>query len=193
MNKTWVALMAGVSLLLMQGAARADVFSITADVPVQLSLKLDGDSVDNSVSGFKVGVSLPFLVGFGYESYKAALDKKDLGLGTKGDLNFQLIDIFFNLPVPVVNIALGVGAGTATFDPDKFDLGGGDSVTLNAANVTQYFVSLGIPIAVLFDVHVGYHVLSGSFDIKTTSSGGTSKDSSDLKATMISLGAKVGF
>jgi hypothetical protein len=191
MKKTWVALAAGMALLLAQGVARADVFSITADVPLQLSLKLDKTTVGNSVAGYKVGVSLPFLVGFGYEAYNAALDKKDFG--AKADLDFRIFDVFLNLPVPVVNIALGLGAGTATFNPDKFDLGGGVTFKTDSAAVTQYFVSLGIPIATLFDVHLGYHVLNGKFDTKTTVGGVTAKDSSDLKASMISLGAKVGF
>jgi len=191
MSKAWLAMLAGVSLLLAQGIAKADTLSVTADIPLQLQLKLDKTDVGNSVSGYKVGVSLPFLVGFGVEGYKAALDKKDFG--AKGDLNLQLVDIFLNLPVPVVNIALGAGVGTASFDPNKYDLGGGDSLKLSSGTVTQYFASVGIPIAVLFDVHLGYHVLSGKFDTKTTTAGVTTKDSSDLKATLITLGAKAGF
>jgi hypothetical protein len=191
MKKAWVALAAGVSLMLGQGVARADLLSVTADIPLQLQLKLDTTNVNNSVAGYKVGVSLPFLVGFGFESYKAALDKKDFG--AKGDLNFQIVDIFLNLPIPFVNIAIGAGAGSATFDPSKFDFGGGTSLKLDAAPLTQYFVSLGLPIAVVFDVHLGYHVLSGKFDTKATNGGVTVKDSSNLSATMISLGAKVGF
>lgn len=195
MMKTWAALAAGIAMLLVQGVARADVFSVTADVPVSLALKLDNTTVGNSVSGYAVGVSLPFLIGFGVEGYKATMSKKDFG--AKGDLNFNLVDVFVNLPIPVVNIALGLGAGTATFDPDKFSVSdpvlGNGTLKFGSAPLTQYFASVGIPIAKVFDVHVGYHVLSGKFDEKGSFASGNSKVSADLKANMLSVGAKIGF
>jgi hypothetical protein len=182
MKKAWVAMGAGMALLLAQGVARADVFSVTADIPMQLTLKFDGDKVGNSVSGYIVGVSLPFLVGFGYENYTASLDKKDVPVKT--DYKVQFFDVFLNLPIPVVNIVLGAGLGTAQFDPDDL-LGPGTKI--KDANLTQYLVSVGIPIAVLFDVHLGYRTFSGTHDTKPGSG------SFDTKGQLISLGAKVGF
>jgi hypothetical protein len=136
-------------------------------------------------------VTLPFLVGFGYESYKATLDKKDFG--GKADLNFAIFDIFFNLPISVVNIAIGGGFGTATFDPSTVDLGAGNTLKASSAPITQYFASVGWPFAAIFDVHLGYHVISGKYDAKATIGGVTAKTSASLKANMTSLGAKVAF
>lgn len=184
MKKTWVAVAAGVALLLGQGIARADVFSVTLDVPLQLNLKLDSTKVDNSVSGFIAGVSLPFLVGFGYENYTAALNKKDLGGVKAADYKVQMFDIFLNLPIPVVNIAIGGGLGTGQFNPDDFP---GPGVKVKDAALSQYFVSLGYPILPLLDVHLGYRVFSGSHDIKP--GGG----SADAKGNLLSIGAKLGF
>lgn len=153
------------------------LFSISADVP--LSFTIDGDAAD-SVSGFLVGVSLPFFVGFGFENYEATF--KGAAGGTDVVLSNKIFDVFVDLPVPFVNIGIGLGAGTVAIDTGSVDI-------WDDASLTQFFVTVGIPIVILFDVHVGYHVLSGTASAKS----GTGAADLEIDAVMISLGAKVGF
>lgn len=180
MKRTIIGLVAGAGLILFAGAAQADVFSVSADVPIAYSFS-EGGSADE-VSGYKLGVSLPFLVGFGVEEYTATLKSN----GVKSERNFSFIDLFFNLPVPLVNIALGYGFGTASVDQTPATTG----LTYEDADVNQYFLSVGYPFAGVFDVHLGYHVVSGSGDVKQDN---TKIGETKLDGNMVSLGVKVGF
>jgi len=179
MKRTTFAILAALAVLIAPAAARADVFSVTADLPVAYSFD-DGGSAD-SVSGFKAGVSLPFLIGFGLENYTVT-DKDDSG--SEASVDFTFLDLFVNLPVPFVNIVLGVGAGAVTGDLKD------SPAKLENTTATQYFVSLGIPIAAVFDVHVGYHWVQAKADITVD---GDKIDQAKLDGNMTSVGIKVGF
>jgi hypothetical protein len=180
MKRKIFCLMAGVSLVFFASAAHADVFSVAADVPLQYSFD-DGGSADD-VSGFKLAVSLPFLVGIGVEQYTATVESP--GLST--DVDFSIVDVFVNLPVPIINLGLGIGLGSASVEQTPATAG----QTFEDADIFQYFVTLGYPIAVLFDVHLGYHVVGGTSDIKQS---GSKVGEAKLDGNMLSLGIKIGF
>lgn len=181
----------GVTLLaigLLALPARADTLSVFADLPVAMSLKLDDgqgntDTKDASgLSGYKVGVTLPFFVGLAYESYGSKFSgNKVVGQSFRYDVT--MYDLFLNLPLPVVNIAAGGGIGKGKFSD------GPPGVTVDDANLTQWFASLGYNIVPLVDVHFGYHAFSGKNPISTPSG------QPDLKVNgdMWSLGLKIGF
>ena len=192
MQRIFIALFVGMASLFLTSAAWADIISISADVPIAFEFD-DGGSAD-SVSGYKIGLALPgIIVGIGYEDY--LVTQKNSGADDT-EINFKIIDIFLNLPLPIVNIALGYGAGSASInDVTGTNTTDGDfEFTFSDATITQYFISLGIPFGLLFDIHVGYHVLDGESDVKlVTDNSGTSKDKVDLSATMTSLGIKFGF
>ncbi len=163
--------------------ARADTFSVSLDVPVSYTYK-DSTLHDAKASGAIVGLSLPFLVGFGFEAYTV---KAQAGAAPATDFEnkVQMLDVFLNLPVPVVNIRLGAGVGTASLSvpsqpTQQFDKG----------TLTQGYLDVGIPIAVVFDVHLGYHAISGKVKDKTLP--GPNPDV-DVGAKMWTLGVKVGF
>ncbi|MCZ6646234.1 MAG: hypothetical protein O7B79_08335, partial [SAR324 cluster bacterium] len=90
-------------------------------------------------------------------------------------------DAFIDLPTPFINIGLGIGIGKA----DVVESGG--ATIYESASLFQYFVTLGIPFAAVFDIHVGYHQIQGSANNK---SGGQ-----DFKVdgNMVSLGLRFGF
>ena len=163
--------------------AWADVFSVSLDVPVSYTYK-DSTLHDAKASGAIVGLSLPFLVGFGFEAYTVKA-KADTPAPVDFENKVQMFDVFFNLPVPVVNIRLGAGVGTS-----QLSVPSQPTKTFDKGTLTQGYLDVGIPFAVLFDVHLGYHAISGK--VKETTPPGTKPDV-DVGARMWTLGLKVGF
>ena len=176
MQSKLVGLAAGFVLIFSAGAAHAQFFSIAADVPLQY--EFDSGESGEDVSGFKLAVNLPILIGFGFEDY--TVTRKVAG-SPNTELSFNLFDAFIDLPTPFINIGLGIGIGKA----DVVESGG--ATIYESASLFQYFVTLGIPFAAVFDIHVGYHQIQGSANNK---SGGQ-----DFKVdgNMVSLGLRFGF
>ena len=165
-------------LLLVSFAAGASAQSVSADIPIVYMF--DEQTLDDEkVSGIKLAVSLPFLLGFGLESYKVT--GKFTTVPADFDYQVTFFDVFVDIPFPVANLVLGGGVGKGEFDLVPAT-GGFDDATL-----AQLFVSLGIPFAAIFDVHVGYHLIRGESDVQ----GATSP--LDLDADMATIGLKVGF
>ena len=163
--------------------AWADVFSVSLDVPVSYTYK-ESDFQDAKASGAIVGISLPFLVGFGFEAYTVKAKAGPAPL-TDFENKVQMFDVFFNLPVPVVNIRLGAGVGTS-----EITVPADPTAMFDKGTLTQGYLDVGIPIAVLFDVHLGYHAINGK--VKDKSPPGPNPDV-DVGAKMWTLGVKVGF
>ena len=190
MKKLIVGTLTVFALFWASPPAQAEFFSVAVDVPVDFSF--DDASTVKEVSGAKFSVSFPFLVGLGYENYdvtqiQCGIDPITNTVVTGKDFvsTITMLDIFFTLPIPFVNIVLGLGSGTAKFV-------GPNSQFLNNADLTQYYVSVGIPFAVILDLHVGYHVISGAADPSTlgVSQGFTKKV---MDGNMTSIGLKLGF
>jgi hypothetical protein len=167
--------------------ARADTLSVSADLPVasSVTLKSSGGTAttydSKSISGVTAGVSFPFLIGLGYEDYSNSFSKS----GTKFDYDVTMYDIFLNLPIPVVNIAIGAGMGTGSLSQPSSQQGGAHP--FKDADLTQWFASLGYPIFPLVDLHVGYHSFSG------TNKGKLGAPDLKVDGSMYSLGVKIGF
>ncbi|MCH8884370.1 MAG: hypothetical protein IIA41_12860 [SAR324 cluster bacterium] len=177
MNKLWVGFAAGLAALF--AASTASAFSIALDVPVAYEFD-DGGSADE-VSGFKLGLGIltfPAVdFGLGYERYELT---EDAG-GTDATVTFDIIDVFVDIPFPFINIVIGAGMGRT-----EFELG----TVSKSADVTQWYVSLGYPILLLFDIHVGWHqVMVDEIDVPM----GATTVPVDVSGTMWSVGAKLGF
>ena len=177
MNKLWVGFATGLAALF--AASTASAFSIALDVPVAYEFD-DGGSADE-VSGFKLGlgiITLPAVdFGLGYERYELT---EDLG-GTDATVTFDIIDVFVDIPFPFINIVIGAGMGRT-----EFELG----TVSKSADVTQWYVSLGYPSLLLFDIHVGWHqVMADEIDFTF----GGVPATVDVSGTMWSVGAKLGF
>lgn len=172
MNKILVAIAAGAAALFAASTASAVMLSL--DIPVAYEFE-DGGSADE-VTGFKAGVALPlspaFLVGVAYESYELTEEA-----GTDDAIiNFEIFDVFIELPFSLVNIGLGYGQGTADLELQTID---------ESTDVTNAFITLGLPVGV-WDLHVGWHSVSA--DEIDTAFGPI-----DLSGTMWSVGAAIFF
>jgi hypothetical protein len=180
MKRLLILATTGFALFFLAPSAKAEIFSVALDIPVQYKFSELGSA--DKVSGFKAAINLPFLFGFAFEDYTATLDTGGSG-GVAQEIGITMFDIFLDLPTPLINIGLGIGAGTA----DVVEAAP-STVEYDNATMLQAFFTLGIPIYELFDVHIGYHVLKGTADNKDAS--GTDLV---LDGDMLSVGVRVGF
>ena len=164
--------------IVMWAVTPAHAISLSLDIPYSNEIKgtAPGSKAMSagSVSGYIVGISTPWWVGVAHEDYNAAYNA-DFGSGTKTDAKilYTMNDIYLELPVPVISAAVGYGVGTA-----KLDVPGATS-----SDTSQYFARLGLRVAMLFDVHLGYHKGTVKGD-----SGG-----SDTEFTTMTLGVGASF
>jgi len=177
MKKLVIGLMLGSAMLFAAVPAQALV-SVSADVPLQYTYKESGEAAD-SVSGVKIGIKLPILVGLGLETYTA--ESEDAGV--KFSHSIQMLDVFYELPIPVINIALGLGLGQASAETNF------GSYTYDNGFASQYWLSVGYAFAAVIDLHLGYHVVNG----KVVGTDGATESKVDISGNMISLGVRIGL
>ncbi|MDX2469113.1 MAG: hypothetical protein QNL04_00895 [SAR324 cluster bacterium] len=163
-----------------QSAWASDFFSVGVSVPT--AVKAD-DADIKSVSGAMAYVKLPFLVGIGQEMYnfkvKSGTDDIQYDVG--------LTDLFYQLPIPIVNITFGIGVGTVTLKGDYEDY-------YEPATATQTFLRFGIPFG-MFDIHVSRHNVKSTLKGKTVTIGSTSYTSEDTDTNFgtTAVGLSFGF
>ena len=171
---------AGFAMFFFASTAQAEFFSVAFDVPVQYKFSQAGSA--DKVSGFKAAVNFPFLFGLGFEDYTATLDTGGSG-GVTREVGITFFDIFLDLPTPLVNIGVGAGAGTAEVVDDS-----PSTEEFSNTTVLQAFVTFGVPIYELFDVHIGYHLIKGTAKNKDS----TASDFV-IDGDMLSIGVRIGF
>ena len=116
------------------------------------------------VLSFKFGV--PVLPGIGIDSYKTKLKDSEIYLGT------TIYNIYYLLPIPIINLTLGLGTGTTemkcpagTFSGIAADCSG----IYDKGSASQWYASVGMPIIPLFDMHLSYRsVTAKNMKIKST-------------------------
>lgn len=154
-------------LLLSTGVAHA--VGLYADSPLQYTFSDCSADCSQTPSGLKFGVVLPANLAIGIDRYRV----EPVAGST---VNFSLLDVSFLLPVPAVNLMLGIGAGSVAYDtPIVSETGGANNL----------WASVGLPIIRLLDLHVAWHRVNAKVDV-----GGTSVD---LGGTLWSVGAMLNF
>ena len=165
MKKIILTVFAASSLLLYSTPSFA--FSVSVGIPMSQTItgKQSGRSYGNApdkTSGYFLGVQLPFAIGFGIDSYttKFKTDDSDGAWGPGGDasLKTNMTNIFYQLPVPVVNLIIGLGKGTTEYDC-KFT-NGDCSKFYEKGSATQWYTSIGMPIIPFFDIHLSYRSIT---------------------------------
>ena len=156
MKKTILTAFTAASLLIYSTPSFAELFSVSAGVPFSHSFantKVESDGV----SGFFLAAKLPIMVGVGIESYQTKIK------GTTQKLATSMYDIFYQLPVPIVNLTLGLGMGST-------ELQCGSCSIYDRGGATQWYTSVGIPIFPFFDAHLSLRRVSSK--IKTNAASG---------------------
>jgi len=179
MKKTILTAFTAASFFLCSTSAFAELFSVSAGVPFSHSFA-NTEVESDGVSGFFLAAKLPIMVGVGIESYKTKIK------GTTQKLATSMYDIFYQLPIPIVNLTLGLGMGST-------ELQCGSCSTFDKGSATQWYTSVGIPILPFFDAHLSLRRVSSK--IKTNAaSGDTPKGTEyDMGGTVAGIGIAFGF
>ena len=170
LQKTFVALLAG--LILGFGSVqsvKAQFFGISLDTAIGYSTAKKG------VIGGSVGIThpIPIVPNLGVSSLKFAEDSdyqstdksKQINLNTANSIT--TINIFYNVPFPVVSMAIGLGYGnflsqtTMTYaDSDDSTKNFVDEIREQKLPVTEGFIHVGLPFWNIIEFHIGYHLFS---------------------------------
>ena len=186
------ALVAGVLLLWSLNSAKADTISASVGIPLshQFSGKYSTSGTESSItsgspSGVFLGITLPFLMGFGVESYETPIKMIGSTSYSNTKVSTTMADLLFNLPIPVINISLGLGTGTTKINSTSSELG----TDWKTGSPTQFLASVGYNILPLIDLHLSYRIVS-SHTITRISSSSTK---ADLGGSVTGIGVKIGF
>ena len=163
MKKIILTVFAASSLLLYSTQAFA-LLSVSVGMPLGYSFTQGGGSNSN-MEGYFLGVQLPFALGLGMDSHKL---KSDTG---STELHTNMYNLFYQLPIPVINLILGVGTGNQEYKCDNWGDGTSCSDALDKGSATQLYTSVGFPIMPLFDFHISYRMIT-SKNIKVKATGG---------------------
>jgi len=117
------------------------------------------------------------LPGLGMDSHKVQI-KNDSNLPFY--VSTTMYNLYYILPIPIINLTLGVGTGKSQFE--FLGLKGDDGTA------TQWYTSLGIPILPLFDLHLSYRSVSSKIKVKAAYGG---VEAADLSGNVMGLG--IGF
>ena len=195
-----------VGLISLSSSANAQFIGINADVAIDYS------AAPGSVSGYSVGIShpAPFIPNIGYSSVSFK-DKETIGSDNDTSsvlletaTTIKTINLFYNVPFPVVTITVGFGYGG-----DNLKMGVETKTTIvenvsdkstsdSKDSVTEGFFHIGLPFWNTVEFHLGYHLMSfTSIDITSNKTGGafegTYNTKKNYKGGMTTIGVQVAF
>ena len=158
MKKIILTVFAATSLLLYSTPSFA-IVSVSVGMPMSQAIT-DGNAPDKT-GGYFLGVSF-LSIGLGIDSYTTKFKTGDCKgcweAEVDAGLKTNMTNIFYQLPVPVVNLIIGLGTGTTEFVGTS---GGKDfSAYFDKGSATQWYTSIGFPIIPLFDIHLSYRSIT---------------------------------
>ena len=200
-----------VGMIGLSSSANAQFIGINADVAIDYS------AAPGKVSGYSVGIAhpAPFIPNIGYSSV-SFIDKETIdsdnntsSVSLVTTTTIETINLFYNVPFPVVTITVGfgygadnlnIGMGTKTTVVEKTssgtleDLGTSDLET----SVAEVFFHIGLPLWNTIEFHLGYHLMQvTSIDITSKKSGGAFEGNYNTKKNytggMTTIGVQVAF
>ena len=180
MKKIILTVFAATSLLLYSTPSFA--ISLSVGVPIGASIKGDdGSEVADGASGYFLGVQLPFGLGLGMDSHKTKFKDSTVKVAT------SMYNLYYQLPVPVVSLILGLGTGNSNYDcPDGGYGTCAEQYDKGAA--TQWYTSIGFPIIPFFDIHLSYRSIT-SKNVKYKGTG----IKEDVSGTITGIGLAFNF
>ena len=196
-----------VGLISLSSTANAQFIGINADFAIDYS------AAPGKVDGFSVGIShpAPFIPNIGYSSvsFKDKDTVTDSLESTSSVLletttTIKTINLFYNVPFPVVTITVGFGYGADNLNTGvetittikENDVGKDNSESKDS--VSEAFFHIGLPFWNTVEFHLGYHLMSfTSIDIASNKSGdpfeGTYNTKKNYSGGMTTIGVQVAF
>jgi len=189
-----------VGLISLSSTANAQFIGINADVAIDYS------AAPGSVSGYSVGIShpAPFIPNIGYSSVSFK-DKETIGSDNDTSsvlletaTTIKTINLFYNVPFPVVTITVGFGLGGVETKTTIVENVSDKSTSDSKDSVTEGFFHIGLPFWNTVEFHLGYHLMSfTSIDITSNKTGdpfqGTYNTKKNYKGGMTTIGVQVAF
>ncbi len=187
-----------VGLISLSSTANAQFIGINADVAIDYS------AAPGSVSGYSVGIShpAPFIPNIGYSSV-SFIDKETITDSSESTSSVLLettttiktINLFYNVPFPVVTITVGFGLGGVETKTTIVENVSDKSTSDSKDSVTEGFFHIGLPFWNTVEFHLGYHLMSfSSIDItKSVILGGNYTTDKNYSGGMTTIGVQVAF
>jgi hypothetical protein len=183
MKKIILTVFAASSLLLYSTPSFALV-SVSVGIPMSHSIGgyiygVDDDNIVKRSYGNAADKTGGYFLGVGFLSFGLGIDSYTTKFKTgncngcwstanDGGLKTNMTNLFYQLPVPVVNLIIGLGTGTTEYDCKTSD-GKGCSAYYDKGSATQWYTSIGMPLIPLFDIHLSYRsVTAKNIKIKGT-------------------------
>ena len=162
MKKIILTVFAASSLLLYSTPSFALVnFSVGVPLSHTFTGKYqNGEEVkSDGVSGAFIQVGVPLLPGIGMDSYKTKLKDNTPTI----EVATMIYNLYYLLPIPVINLTLGVGVGSTELQCDTC------AASFDKGSASQWYASFGMPIIPLFDLHLSYRSVSSKIKTKSGS------------------------
>ena len=200
-----------VGMIGLSSSANAQFIGINVDYAIGYS------AAPGKVSGYSVGIAhpAPFIPNIGYSSVSFK-DKETIGSDNdtssvllETTTTIKTINLFYNVPFPVVTITVGFGFGsdnlntgveTKTTIVETYEGGtpkDQDTSDLETT-VAEAFFHIGLPFWNTVEFHLGYHLMSfTSIDITSKKSvdfdGSYTIDEKSYSGGMTTIGVQVAF
>ena len=185
-----------VGLISLSSTANAQFIGINVDYAIDYS------AAPGKVSGYSVGIAhpAPFIPNIGYSSVsfidkETITDSSDNTVSLDTTTTIETINLFYNVPFPVVTITVGFGlGGVETKTTIKENTDAQDRSDLKTS-VSEAFFHIGLPFWNTVEFHLGYHLMSfSSIDItKSVILGGNYTTDKNYSGGMTTIGVQVAF
>ena len=195
-----------VGMIGLSSSANAQFIGISVDYGIDYS------AAPGSVDGYSVGIShpAPFIPNIGYSSVSfkdkdTVTDSSSNKLSLETTTTIKTINIFYNVPFPVVTITVGFGYGAdnlntgvetkTTIVENNTDKGTSDAKD----SVSEAFFHIGLPFWNTVEFHLGYHLMSfTSIDITSNKKfvsfdGDYTIDKKSYSGGMTTIGVQIAF
>ena len=159
MKKIILSAFTATSLLLPITQVFAGPLTISLGIPQEHTFSEKNESgskieADGS-SGYFLGINFPVGLGLGIDSYKTKFK------GDSSKIVTIMYNIFYQFPIPVINLTIGLGSGKTKLDcsecaEDYTDPESGDKTGYKAGEASQWYTSFGIQLTQLIDIHISY-------------------------------------
>ena len=180
MKKTILTAFTAASFLLSSTTVFAELFSVSAGVPFSHTFADTEVAESDGVRGLFLAAKLPIMVGVGIDMYDTKL--KD----TTTELRTAMYDIFYQLPIPIINLTIGLGLGSTELKCEGCSI-------YDKGTATQWYTSIGIPILPLFDAHISLRSVSAKIKTNTVSGDVPKGTEYNFGGTVAGIGIAFGF